>query len=488
MKILLIDPPYSFEETGGKRRNFKNVINKVPSLGLGYIAAEAESKGHVVKIADCSLGLREKELIRIAKSFDPRVIGITATTPTFSNAANTACMLREFLPKAVYVCGGPAPTASPEECLSADAFDFLVRGEGERTFLELLAYIEEKSLLPPDHIKGIAFKENGKTVITSTGEKIEDLDSLPFPARHLFPPLNAYKPTPASYRGLPVAIIITSRGCPGGCVFCDRKVLGKKLRKRSVSNVIAEVEEVVFKYKAKEIRFFDDSFTFDLNYAENICKAMKKSCLRIPWTCLTRVASVNPDILKLMKESGCWQVLFGLESGDDYVLGRLGKGNTVAQNKQAVLWAKEAGLSIRADFLVGSPWETKDSFMKTIEFAKSLPIDFAHFNKFVPYPGTDIYKDLTDTNNIVIPAGFRGNDTFRKNKVIFDAGSYVNNHHDFAYIPPGFTKADYIKTLNKAYRDFYLRPAYILRKLLSVKTVTELNGYFKGFFSILSIR
>jgi radical SAM superfamily enzyme YgiQ (UPF0313 family) len=176
-------------------------------------------------------------------------------------------------------------------------------------------------------------------------------------------------------------------------------------------------------------------------------------------------------MLKSMRSAGCWQVLFGLESGDDYILSLLNKGNTVEQNKKAVLWAKQAGLSIRADFLVGSPWETKASFKKTLDFAKALPLDFAHFNKFVPLPGSDIYKNL-------IAGGHKFN---------FDQGFYINNHQSLAYLPEGFTRQEYTSALNAAYKNFYLRPGYIWRRILSLRTPEEIWGQLRGLTSILSL-
>lgn len=471
MRILLIDPPYGLEEIGGVRRNFKFALNKIPSLGLAYLAAVAEREGHKVKIVDCTLNFSAQKLKNIAQEFDPQVVGITATSPTFINAVNIGFLLRSVLPEAVFVAGGAHPTADPFSSLSSGAFEFLVLGEGEITFLELLHYIEKGEDTPPYHIAGIAFRENGRIVITSSRELISDLDSLPLPARHLLPALRCYQPTPASYRRLPLAIIITSRGCPKQCAFCDRSVFGNRYRRRSPSSVLSEVWEVVTKYQAKEIRFFDDNFTLDHSFVEEICREMKKFKPALPWTCLTSVSSVNLNLLKMMREAGCWQVLFGLESGDDRILAHLGKGNTVAQNRKAVLLAREAGLRVRADFLVGTPWETPESLKRTVEFAKSLPLDFAHFNKFVPYPGTDIYRELKTEGR----------------EFIFDKASFINNQCDFIYLPPAFSEEEFKRKLSQAYREFYFRPGYILRKLLGLRSFTEFVGHLKGFLSIFSL-
>ncbi len=472
MKIVLIDPPYAFSEIGGLKQGFKHVLNKIPSLGLGYLAAVAQERGNVVKIIDCSIVLRSpEEIADTVREFNPEIIGITATTPTFSNAVYIASVLREALPKAVFICGGPHATASPEDSIKTGVFDFLVLGEGEETFLELICRIGAKQGYAASDISGIVFRDNGKIVFGPRRLRIANLDSLPFPARHLFPPPRFYSPTPASYRRLPLAVLMTSRGCPSNCTFCDRAVFGEQFRQRSVTNIMAEVEEVISRYGAKEIRFFDDTFTANAEFVKDICAGIKRLKPRIPWTCLTKVNAVNFEMLAMMRDAGCWQVLFGLESGDDQVLRHLGKNNTVIQNKEAVLLAKKAGLSVRADFLVGSPWETRETFRKTIEFAKSLPLDFAHFNKFVPYPGTKIHNDLV--------ANGRHFD--------FDKGSYINNHSDFVYFPEKINKQEYAEFLNSAYKEFYLRPGYILRKTFSLRTASELMGQIKGLLSILSL-
>ncbi len=469
MRILLIDPSYRLEEVGGKKKCFRQVINKIPSLGLSYLAAAAEKDGHTVKVIDCNFGIGEEDLKNAALKFRPGIIGITATTPVFRNAIRVGSILHNILPSSVLVCGGPHPSACPEDAFSAGIFDFLVIGEGEETFLELIFYLENKAKIKPEDIPGIAFLRQDKLFITKNRSRIANLDSLPFPARHLLPSLSAYHPTPASYRRLPLAVIMTSRGCPSHCIFCDRAVFGEKFRQRSVDNVMAEIEELRSRYGAREIRFFDDTFTVNPDFVEVLCSKIKS--INIPWTCLTRVTAVNFDMLKMMRRAGCWQVLFGLESGDNAVLSKLSKGNSVEQNRLAVCWARKAGLRVRADFLVGSPWETKVSFKKTVQFAKSLPLDFAHFNKFVPLPGTSIYKEIVSMGR----------------KVFFNDGAYINNHSDFIYLPDTFGKNEYEVLLNKAYKEFYFRPGYLLQRILSIRTITELLGQAQGFFSVLNL-
>lgn len=177
-------------------------------------------------------------------------------------------------------------------------------------------------------------------------------------------------------------------------------------------------------------------------------------------------------MLKAIKEAGCWQVLYGLESGDDRMLRLLKKGNTVAMNERAVYLAHKAGLSVRADFIVGTPGETLESLKRTLEFAIRLKVDYAHFNKFVPFPGTELYETLVKQGY-----GF----DFLKNSSILD-------HSALLYVPESMTKYEFKNFLDYANKAFYLRPSYILRRLLSTRSWTELKGQINGFFAIYNLK
>ncbi len=470
MKVLLIDVPFSAMEVGGVKGNFSLVRNVIPALGLAYLAAVAEKAGYKVSILDCARGLPLTAIKDETKSFLPDVVGLTSTTPTFANAVKAATLVREIQPKASIVLGGPHATVMPEQSLRSGPFDYVIIGEGEETFVELLEKLPENSGAAKE-VKGIAFLDKGEYVKGEKRGKIKDLDTIPFPARHLLPPLSDYSPTPASYRALPLAHIMTSRGCPSRCTFCDRGIFGTSYRARSAENVLNEVIEVKERYGAREIRFFDDTFTIDQKRLEKICEGMASLSPQLPWTCLTKVDKVSKESLAMMRAAGCWQILFGLESGDDKILSSLKKGTTVAQGRQAVNWAVEAGLRVRADFIVGTPLETPKSLQKTLDLALSLPIDFAHFNKFVPFPGTELYESLHSQ-------GFEFD---------IDSPSSTLDHDALVYVPPGLDERRYRRFLDGAYKAFYLRPSFLLRRLFAMGTWTEFMGHVKGFFSIASI-
>jgi anaerobic magnesium-protoporphyrin IX monomethyl ester cyclase len=471
MKICLVDPPILPEDLVGDSKSIKSVVNIIPSLGLAYIAAVLEENGYEVKIIDCTMRISHLELVGLLKKEKPDIIGITGATSAFRSMKKAAEDIKIQLPSVPVVVGGPHLTAAPEYTMGFDCFDVGVIGEGEITFLELVRQYKKNGLNNIDFIDGIVYRENGKIIRTRQREFIKDLDCLPFPARHLYPSLSAYRPTPASYRRLPQGVLITTRGCPSKCTFCDRAVFGSSYRERSADKVVEEIEELIYKFGAREIRFFDDTFTLNEKRVFEICNKLKERKIKIPWTCLTKVANVSKEMLKEMKEAGCWQVLFGLESGDERILKLLKKGNTVEQNEKAVRLARDAGLSVRGDFIVGTPGETLESLKRTLDFAIKVKVDYAHFNKFVPYPGTELYETLTEQGH----------------RFDFMGSFSIIDHSTILFIPESMSKEEFRKFLDYANKAFYLRPAYIIKRLLSLRSWTELKGQINGFFAIYNL-
>jgi len=467
-EVFLINPPFGGEAAVGASRSLRHVLNVIPPLGLAYCAAVLEKEGIRTELFDCSADTRAL-LPRLIEARPP-IIGITASTPVFASAAAIAREIRARLPGSAIIIGGAHVTAAWSDAMAEGAFDAGVIGEGEITLLELVRHIRNRGLTGLGAVRGVVFREGGRVAAALPRGFIDDLDTLPYPARHLLPHPARYHPTPASYRRLPLGIMITSRGCPQRCTFCDRAVFGNAYRSRSAANVLGEVDELVGKYGCREIRFFDDCFALDKKRVSALCAGLGNMRKRVSWTCLTTVGSVDRDILREMKRAGCWQVLFGLESGNDRVLERLRKGATVEQNIRAVRLAKEAGLSVRADFICGTPGETRETMTETLEFALASGVEFAHFNKFVPFPGTELY------------AGIRAGGA----SPCFGAGSAITDDTSFNYIPESVGDERFYRAFfHAAHRKFYLRPGYILRRLFSLRTFDELCGQVRGFFSIL---
>ncbi len=471
MNILLINPPFDPEESVGESRSVRFVLNITPPLGLAYLGAVLDRAGHRVRIVDYTARFPYPPLPELLEEFRPEMIGLTATTPSFEPARKLAGELHKLAPGTPIVLGGAHVTCTPGAALADGVFAAGVLGEGEETMVELAGRLRDGKSPDLETVQGIAFPEGGALRRTRPREFIADLDALPFPAYHLLPPLRYYHPTPASYRRLPVGILMTSRGCPFKCTFCDRSIFGNTTRFHGVERVLDEVEWMIKERGAREIRFFDDTFTLKKDRVREICAGFRQRKLNFPWTCLTAVKAVTPELLKEMKSAGCWQVLYGLESGDDRMLKLLGKGNTVEENRRAVRWAKEAGLEVRGDFIVGTPGETMESLERTLNFTLEAGLDYAHFNKFTPFPGTELYRRLE-------AEGY----TFD-----FTHGCSILDHGALLFVPESLNRDDYRKWLDRAFKRFYLRPSHVLKRLLAVRTWTQLRGQVRGAFAIAEL-
>ena len=477
MKIALISTPLTDSQHIESKKWLK-IIPRIHPLGLGYIGAYLEKHNHQVKIIDSnSENLNNKQIIEILREYLPDIVGLSATTPAFIHSRRLIKKLRKEFSNIKIIIGGAHVTAVPEDVICNCDADLGVIGEGEKTTLELVNYFENSQKNSLSEINGIVYKEGQKIVKTKPREYWKNINEIPFPARHLMLPLNKLQPVPASFKYLPSTHLITSRGCPSRCTFCDRAVFGTTFRAASPARVVDEVEEIIYKYGARDYKFFDDTFTLNKNRTHQVCdEIIKRKLDKIPWACLTKVNAVDFELLKHMKKAGCWQVLYGLESGDNRMLKLLKKGNTVESNKKAVMWAHKAGLNIRADFIVGTPGETIESLENTLNFALSLPLGYAHFNKFIPLPGTEIYKKLIEKRGV--------NDFYNYNM----ESSSITALTTVDFVPESLDPDMYKKFLIYAHKKFYLRPSYILRRLKSISSLDQLKGQIYGALAIMDLK
>lgn len=470
MKIVLIYPPYSLKEEFGK---LEEVGNLQQPLGLAYLAAVLEKERHQVKIIDAPpLGYTISDIIREVKDFSPDVVGLTTVTVDFYKAIKIACQIKKNLGCPVII-GGPHLTADPENSMKQKCFDYGIIGEGEKTIIELVEKIRKNDLENLDKIKGIIYRHQGKIIKTQPRPFIKNLDTIPFPARHLLPPLEKYHPTPASYKKLPVGSITTSRGCPFQCIFCDRSIFGNNYRFRSPKNVVDELEILVRDFGAQEVRFWDDTFNANPERVVEICQEMIKRKLDIPWTCLARVNFVDQETLGWMKKAGCWQISYGIESGNPEVLKIIKKGLTKEMVRQALKLTKKAGIGIRGFFIFGLPGDTKKTMQETIDFAKSLSLDVANFYITMPFPGTELYRE--------------GKNWGAMKKIDYDK-YLVNLPEELAYIPKGLDSKTIKEFERRAYREFYRRPKYLFSQFLQIKSLREFLEKIKAFLVISKIK
>lgn len=325
-----------------------------------------------------SIWLEIKEAIRKA---DPEYIGIQMYTGTFKSAQMVAAVARSLNPGVKIVVGGTHPSLDPLGTISCEHYDYVIRGEGEYAFMEIL---DGKD---PAGIKGLTYKDSSGVVVSNEARGfIDDLDSLPFPSRD------------SIYNGngkTDIGAIITGRGCPFQCSYCASPELSnQKTRYRSVENVLAELEYMIRHHKISLVRFQDDTFTLNKTRTTEICEGMLRKGLDIQWICDTRVDRLDRDLLKLMKRAGCIRVKIGVESGSDEILKKVRKGVTVERIRRGVEIIKEAGIPLTIYLMIGFPGETDDDVRKTIRFAEEIDADYNSISVVAPYYGTRIYKNL----------------------------------------------------------------------------------------------
>jgi len=376
MKVAIIAPPYPLEEA------------PAPPLGVSYVAAAFEAAGCRVRIFDYIVSKYSPEkLKREMDIFEPDVVGATSVTMNFPVAADIMRTAKRHRPSILTVMGGPHVSFDAARTLQTyPEIDLLVLGEGERTIMELVPHVTDRSGWPG--IRGLAFRQDGTIVVTGPRDLIDDLDSIPLPARHLLP-LSRYRAL-----GFPVSII-TSRGCPNACIFCQgRRLVGRKVRYRKVEYVMDEIEQIL-SYGISRINVADDLFTSNKARVRDVCGQILARGFDFKWSAFARVNTVDREILELMRDAGCDGISFGIEFGNPEMLRRVKKGITLEQARNAVRLCKEVGILAHASFMVGLPGESPESLADTREFSKNLGIAYGyHF--LSPFPGTDVREKIEE--------------------------------------------------------------------------------------------
>jgi anaerobic magnesium-protoporphyrin IX monomethyl ester cyclase len=368
-----------------------NSIFRFPPLGLGYVAAALKKRGFEVDLIDCTF-MQFKDAVERVKLSKPQIIGFYSMFSMKKTTLDLVAALKSECggESGLFVVGGPLPSWSPESFL--DAFDVVVIGEGEKTMVELADSVARG--VGFSVVRGLVYKDGKSIVHTEPREFIEDLDSLAFPSRELFDN-EAYKKYYLDRFGYSTSAMITSRGCPFSCDFCSRPIFGTEIRSRSVSSIVDEVEEIAA-LGYDRVWFADDCFTLNSKHVVNVCNELVRRKVKVKWECLSRVDTMDTEVAEAMKRAGCLRVFFGIESGNDSVLGLMNKHITTAQAKNAVYAAKAAGLKTGAFFIIGYPGESDKTVLDTVRFASGLPLDYVSFTLPYPIPGTPLYERVKD--------------------------------------------------------------------------------------------
>ena len=371
MRVILINPPLDSVLRDGNVDPVTSYLfyNSAP-LGLLYIAAMLERKGEAVAVLDAAAEMLDiPATVRRIEAFKPDIIGIGSTTVVFDGTCELGRQLKAALPTVPIVLGGYHVTLLPKEAMAHACFDVGVIHEGEFTLCELVDHY--KGLRPLESVEGIVYRVADGFHFTRARGSFRALDELPFPARHLLP-ANLYKPVPVDEHAMPKFAMMTSRGCPHACAFCQKAKSG--YRSRSPENIVDEMEHLVRDFGAKDIAIVDSLFCANKKRVMGICDEIIRRGVKVSWTCSSRVEVVDKEMLQRMKDAGCWRTRFGIESGSDQVLEFISKGITKEKIRNAITWAHEVGLRPKAFFIVGHMPDTPETIRETIEFAKSIPL------------------------------------------------------------------------------------------------------------------
>jgi len=439
----------------------KNALGFItPPLNLMYLASSLEKASFSVKIIDDDLlNLGYEKVSKLAEKLNPQIVAVTSTTSTIKSALKYVERVKNILPTSLTVIGGPHPTFMPFETLKgSEALDVVVMGEGEETIVDLANHFTENKEL--GEVNGIVYRDlkSGNLKATPNRPLIKDLDSLPFPARHLVP-FESYGASKEQTGG-----IITSRGCVYSCNYCSSSlIMGKKFRSRSPDNVVDEIEELIDKYQIRDIGFMDDTFMLNKKRANDIANEIKSRGLDLSFVASSRVDRVDQSLLQNLKSSGMNTIYYGVESGSQRILDMMKKGITLKNAEDAVKSAKNVGLEVLTSFILGYPGETEEDMNKTIDFSTKLDPDYCQYSILTPFPGTPIYnelleKDLIDNN---------------------DWGEYNVLKPVLKYDEMGLNKNMVERKLAMAYLKFYARPKYLLnhRHMFKVMLKTVLRSF-----------
>ena len=472
MRVLLINPPRFYESIGKNPAIIENHRGYNPPLGIlslaGYLEKHTQHDIQVLDTQPYEYGYAELRDVLREKMGD--VVGITAMTFTLIDVLKTILLVKQLSPETTVVLGGPHVHIFPDETVNLHGVDFLVQGEGEKTFLRLLDNINDLDAL--EQIPGLAFKRNGRIINTGISPVSRNLDELGFPARHL---VDVTKYTSLLGRDNILTTMFTSRGCPFRCTFCDRPFspVLSGFRWRSARHVADEMEECM-NLGIREAFIYDDTFTVRKDRVFELCAEIKRRKLLFRWDVRAHVNTVSPKLLRAMKDAGCDRIHYGVEAGNNRMLKVIQKNTTVERVKQAVQWTKDVDMEVLAYFMLGQPTETFEDVQDTISLAKQLEPNYVHFTIFCPYPATATY--------------FEGLESGILEDVWREFAANPREEFELPYWEENFARDELRALLVQAYKTFYLRPGYIIRNVTRIRALGEFKRKVKAGLAVATMR
>lgn len=473
MKTILVNPAYN--KFGG----IKGQGGALIPLSLCCLAAYLirEEPGTDVSIIDAEAkGWSHADTVNELTTQRAELIGITTTTSSFDSVIALCKEIRSALPDVKIVLGGPHVSALPERSLQESMADFVVVGEGEITLLELVRALRDGNE-NYDAIAGLVYRQEGTGFCKATDPRplIQKLDDLPMPARHLVDnSLYCPPPTKRVAKGANT-LISTSRGCPHNCGFCGTKTIwGRTVRMRSAESIVEEILGCVDKYDIRSINFADDFFTAKKQRVVDICNALIKNNIQIPWVCSARAQGLDEDTFRLMKQAGCKEISFGIESGNQELLAHIDKKLNLEEAYQTIKIAQKVGITTLASYVIGYIGETEESIRDTVRFAKRLNTDVATFFVAIPLPGTALSKEAQEKGYL------------RPDATWLDYAPFAET--ESVLLTPEFPKGRLRELQEQILKEYYIRPSYILKRILRLRHWYEIENLIEGLKILLSFK
>ncbi len=459
-KILFVNPPMRIEEVYGK---FPEWGGASPPTGLCYLAGYLRNRNFNVSIIDGeALRLSCQETVNKVLEEKPDLVGLSCKTLWVKNANKIAQGIKAKNQNITVVAGGHHVTSLPKQSLEEfSGFDTIITGEGEITLLEYINAINENGNL--SSVNGIAFRDFNEIRVNPGREETIDINQLHKPAFDLLPHLpKYYNPALVSVKRLPAFPLITSRGCPFQCAFCDRNVFGNTTRIPPAEYTFSIVEEVYYKYGIRNLLFDDDNIMIKKDILYKLMEMIRKSKMKLSFSCQARVNSIDEETIKILKSSGCWQLMFGIESGSQRMLKAMKKGTKLHQVRNAISMCRKIGIKTFGMFIIGYPGETLESLQETESFIKSLKLDDIGCFLFTPLPGADVYSEIEkygqyqerwDEGNslehvLFIPEGL-DEETLKQFVGRYNNACY-SNLHQILRVPTRFTSIAHTKAILKS--------------------------------------
>ncbi len=456
MKVLLVNPPRYDEIRCPTPEVLEKNRGSNPPLGILFIAAVLEEAGHEVRVIDTQVeGYTYDEVETLMREAEYDLLGLTVMTFSLVDSLRVSRISKDFHPDAPIVWGGPHAHIFDQESVEFPVVDYVVKGEGENAIMDLVGFLQGE--IPWEQVMGVGRNVDGKYDFNGPALAVENLDELPFVARHLTP-IEKYGSILA--KGKTVTTIFTSRGCPYKCAFCDRPQLRPNFRPRSAMNVVDEIEHC-YKMGIDEFILYDDTFTVDKKRCHDICDEIIRRKMKVFWDCRTNVNAVDRELINHMAEAGCVGIHYGVEAGTPKIQKVINKNLKLDKVDRVFTMTREAGIKSMAYFIIGNPTETREDIAQGFQFLKQIDPDLVHITCLLPFPATQIY--LTGLANGVIKYDYWKE--FAKNP---------NTEFVTPHWPEIFTRDEMDQLIINGYRGFYLRPKYLLRRIGQIRSFREL--------------